>query len=113
MLNSGERRPKDDPIFDTLGSTDELTSSIGFAREFVKNETIKDQLHQIQCIIQDLQSLVATPSSSAKGNQLEKVKWEANHVTTIETWTDEMTRQLPQLKNFIIPVSQKQFKDGQ
>lgn len=33
-LFNGTRRPKDDHIFETLGTTDELNAALGLAREF-------------------------------------------------------------------------------
>ncbi|XP_075678722.1 corrinoid adenosyltransferase MMAB-like [Dermatophagoides pteronyssinus] len=89
-LFTGERRPKDDAIFEALGTTDELTSSIGLAREFINDPIILDELEQIQCILQDLQATVATPKSSSNEFQL-------------QIHTDK----LPPLRNFILPSGGK------
>ncbi|XP_054712621.1 LOW QUALITY PROTEIN: corrinoid adenosyltransferase MMAB-like [Uloborus diversus] len=100
-----ERRYKDDMIFEALGSTDELTSAIGFAREFLPEscEHIDKQLQEVQCIIQDLAAAVATPKSSSKQRHIEKTKFTGNHVETLEIWIDEHTKNLPPLNNFILP----------
>ena len=103
-LFTGERRPKDDHIFEALGTTDELSSVIGFSREFISDERLDGQLEHIQCCLQDLQSVIATPPASARGAQLTKVEWNAEHLVDVEKWTDEYTQQLPALKNFILPV---------
>ncbi|GIY57042.1 hypothetical protein CEXT_69891 [Caerostris extrusa] len=102
---SGERRNKDDNIFEALGTTDELTSTIGFAREFLPEscEHINKQLQEVQCIIQDLQAAVATPKSSGKQRHLDKTKFPPSHVDTLEQWIDEHTKTLPPLNNFILP----------
>lgn len=102
-LFSGERRPKDDVIFEALGTTDELTSNIGFAREFVSDKTIRNELEQIQCILQDLQATIATPKTSSNEFQLRKTKWNINHLVDLETWIDNHSEHLPPLKNFILP----------
>ncbi|KAG8176519.1 hypothetical protein JTE90_021810 [Oedothorax gibbosus] len=102
---SGERRNKDDSIFEALGTTDELTSTIGFAREFLPEtcENINKQLQEIQCILQDLASAVATPKSSSNERQAERTKFPIAHVDTLETWIDDHTKMLPPLNNFILP----------
>ena len=73
---SGERREKFDPIFEALGTSDELSSSIGHARSFMKSQKfaeIEGELCRIQCILQDLQSSIATPQNAPVG-MLEKVR---------------------------------------
>ncbi|XP_015906557.1 corrinoid adenosyltransferase MMAB [Parasteatoda tepidariorum] len=102
---TGERRYKDDDIFEALGTTDELTSAIGFAREFLPDscQNINIQLQEVQCIIQDLAASVATPKSSQKAYHEAKTKFPPEHVDVLENWIDEHTKTLPPLNNFILP----------
>lgn len=102
---TGERRSKDDDIFEALGTTDELTSSIGFAREFLPEscESINKQLQEVQCIIQDLSAAIATPKSSSKKSHEERTRFPVEHIDTLENWIDDHTKKLPPLNNFILP----------
>lgn len=102
-LFTGERRYKDDIRFEALGTTDELSSAIGLAREFVNDKIIRNELEQIQCILQDLQATVATPKSSANEFQQMKTKWNVNHLVELEDWIAVHSDKLPPLKNFILP----------
>lgn len=103
-LFTGERRSKSDCRFEALGATDELSSAIGLAREFVTCDKIDNQLEHIQCCLQDLQAVLATPEKTARDAHLVRVEWDAAHLTDVERWTDEHTQELPTLKNFILPV---------
>ncbi|XP_018524018.1 corrinoid adenosyltransferase [Lates calcarifer] len=106
---TGERRPKEDHIFEALGNTDELSSAIGLAREFCldKGHTFTDQLDKIQCILQDVGSNIATPRSSARESHIKRTKFTAQPITDLETWIDNFTKELPPLTNFILPSGGK------
>jgi len=104
-LYTGERRPKDDMIFEALGTTDELSSHIGLAMEFaLKNKhPYIGQLQRVQCILQDIGSCVATPASSARTSHLEKTAFNSRHTADLEEWIDKYSQELPPLENFILP----------
>ena len=76
-LFTGERRPKSDLIFEALGTIDELSSHLGLVIASVGNADYAylDQLQRIQCILQDIGSLVATPNSSARAAHKERVEF--------------------------------------
>jgi len=104
-LYTGERRPKNDLIFEALGNTDELSSLIGLAMEFAteNKHPYVEQLQRIQCILQDIGSSIATPTTSAREAHLEKTAFNARHTTDLEEWIDKYSDQLPALENFILP----------
>ncbi|XP_033947507.1 corrinoid adenosyltransferase MMAB [Pseudochaenichthys georgianus] len=106
---TGERRPKEDHIFEALGNTDELSSAIGLAREFCldKGHTFTYQLDKIQCILQDVGSNIATPQSSARESHISRTKFAAQPISDLETWIDKFTEELPPLTNFILPSGGK------
>eukprot|EP00842_Homolaphlyctis_polyrhiza_P004442 jgi/Hompol1/499/HPOL_002534-RA len=110
-LFNGERRPKDDLVFEALGTTDELSSMLGLALEF-SNESkngLEPKLHKIQCILQDIGSNLATPRTNANEKRLAKTVFDPNGELTVELekWIDELDEELPQLKNFILPSGGK------
>ncbi|XP_043094365.1 corrinoid adenosyltransferase [Puntigrus tetrazona] len=106
---TGERRPKEDHIFDALGTTDELSSAIGLAREFCvdSGHSFTNQLEKIQCVLQDVGSNIATPRSSARDSHIKKTKFSSQAVIELERWIDSFTEELPPLTNFILPSGGK------
>jgi len=104
-LYTGERRPKNDLVFEALGATDELSSHIGLAIAFAEKNKhpFVDQLVRVQCILQDIGSCIATPISSARESHLTKVGFSSRHTGELEDWIDEYSDDLPPLQNFILP----------
>ncbi|XP_062944175.1 corrinoid adenosyltransferase MMAB [Cynocephalus volans] len=106
---TGERRPKDDQVFEALGTTDELSSAIGFAVELIteKGHTFAEELQKIQCTLQDVGSALATPRSSAREAHLKHTAFEAGRILELEQWIDKYSSQLPPLTAFILPSGGK------
>ncbi|XP_053444786.1 corrinoid adenosyltransferase MMAB [Nycticebus coucang] len=106
---TGERRPKDDQVFEAMGTTDELSSAIGFAMELIeeKGHTFAKELQKVQCMLQDVGSALATPRSSAREAHLEHTAFEEGPILALEQWIDKYTSQLPPLTAFILPSGGK------
>lgn len=100
---SGERRRKDDDVFEALGATDELNSHVGYVRSVLRHDQLRDQLKWVQCLLQDLQAAIATPKSSSSVGLKVKTAFPAEHVDELERWIDEHMKQLKPLRNFILP----------
>ncbi|XP_029826194.2 corrinoid adenosyltransferase [Ixodes scapularis] len=100
---SGQRRRKDDAVFEALGTTDELNSHIGYIRAVLQHEELSDQLKTVQCLLQDLQASIATPKSSSSEGQRVKTAFPPEHVEELERWIDGHTSNLKPLRNFILP----------
>lgn len=100
VTSSGEKRPKDDRIFNAVGATDELSSYIGLAREFAKDgeHTYTDKLKRIQCILMDISASIL---KSSKPEQ--QVHLSTRHTKDLEEWIEEYSRQLPPLEKYVIP----------
>ncbi|KAG8455719.1 hypothetical protein GDO86_001780 [Hymenochirus boettgeri] len=102
---TGERRPKDNMVFEALGATDELNSAIGLAKEFSldANHVFVSELEKIQCILQDIGSNIATPLSCARESHKVRTSFSSEPVQELEEWIDKYTIQLPPLTSFILP----------
>uniref|UniRef100_A0A7M4FET2 Corrinoid adenosyltransferase MMAB n=2 Tax=Crocodylus porosus TaxID=8502 RepID=A0A7M4FET2_CROPO len=106
---TGERRSKDDQVFEALGTTDELSSAIGLASELSSESghTFAEQLHKVQCMLQDVGANIATPISSAREAHLKRTSFTEKPVLELEQWIDKYTEQLPPLTAFILPSGGK------
>lgn len=105
--NAKTRLPKTDPIFAALGNNDELTSHIGVAIEHARLDGRLEPLTprlitvsykgaicvQVQARIQDINSSLSKSDNEAAFDPKE-----------LESWIDEMDMQLPELRQFILPV---------
>ena len=89
---------------DAYGTLDELNSFLGLLKDYIKDETIKDILNNIQPKLFSIGSILATGKNQ---DIMEKVKIEKKDVKYIEFHIDSMNNELPELKNFIIPGGHK------
>ncbi len=102
-LFSGERVRKDHGRIEAYGDADELNSILGALMAAVP-ENQQDVCNELQCIQSDifhLSSWLATTPGSPAENALEEFK--ADKVTFLENAIDRMEKNLPVLKNFIMP----------
>jgi cob(I)alamin adenosyltransferase len=99
-LFSGGRVPKTHLRVEAYGTVDELNSVLGVARAHKPHSQTDTWLEQVQNQLFKLGADLATPLD-AKAEWV--VRMDADTITWLETTIDEMTAQLPELKNFILP----------
>lgn len=66
---AGNVHPKNDPLFECLGTIDELSSSLGLSYHYCHEPSIK----HIQRILQKIASLVATPAGHTLREKIDPV----------------------------------------
>ncbi len=92
---------KNDILFETLGTIDELSSNLGLAYHFVK----RDDILEIQKVLQQLNSLIATDPNSEIYARLEQLRPEV--VLWLENKMQEMLDLHPLEPRFALPGSEK------
>lgn len=98
-LYGGERVPKSSKRIDAYGTVDELNSWLGLILGHTQSEVVSDALKSIQEHLFILGADLATPS----GTDTRITRIEESHVQMLEHTIDEMNKDLPELKNFILP----------
>jgi len=93
-LTDGSRLRKDDALVEAMGTVDELNSVVGFAESQQTDEILRAALVQIQHDLFDLGGALSMPGHS--------VLTEA-HIEALESLVTEWNRDLPPLKEFILP----------
>jgi len=97
-LFSGERVEKDDLRVEAYGTVDELNSILGMAASLCRTDRTLEILNELQEQLfvggGELASGGETPSIGA----ISEEDWRV-----LEQWIDELTAQIPKLKNFILP----------
>ncbi|SDJ81915.1 cob(I)yrinic acid a,c-diamide adenosyltransferase [Salimicrobium halophilum] len=104
-LVHGDRVPKSHERVEAYGTCDEANSVIGVAVSFLRKEDFSGKedmlvnLNRIQTILFHVGAELATP----KGKE---VYWELKkeHIEELEHLIDEWDKELPELKNFILPT---------
>ena len=99
LLSTGAKRlPKDTLVFDVLGTLDELSSVIGIILATCSTSSIRNQLENIQNDLFDIGSCVAANNLSSRF-----MFNDSKLVENFEKQIDQMTGELPELRNFILP----------
>jgi cob(I)alamin adenosyltransferase len=99
-LFSGGRVPKHHLRVEAYGTIDELNSALGLARAFKASAQTDAWLETIQNQLFQLGADLATPQDAAAAWV---VRMDAAPVAWLEGLIDQMTAELPELKNFILP----------
>lgn len=98
-LFTGERIGKDTPRVATYGSVDEANSALAMARAFSEIPAVKQKIYDLQKILPHLMADLASLNKPALIR--------AADVQQLEDEMDEMDKNLPPLKNFVIPGDTK------
>ncbi len=103
-LMDGTRVSKDNARVDTYGSIDELNSQLGVVLAYLQDtpyETqLKDDLLTIQKDLLNIGSILANPKGKVGAKTVKHLDQQIGH---FEKRIDEMTAQMPELSNFILP----------
>lgn len=101
-LFGGERVRKDHPRIVAYGDVDELNAAIGSARSLNKDPEVDRILGRIQNDLFDVGALLATPKKeNLQGRASSFIG--PKDVTVLEEAIDRWDRELPPLRNFILP----------
>ena len=90
---------------DAYGTIDELNSFIGLLKDYIEDEKIKDLLNRIQIKLFSIGSFLS--AINKEGELSNKVKIKNIDIENIESEIDNFNKDLPKLKNFIIPGGHK------
>ncbi|KAK5644526.1 hypothetical protein RI129_005826 [Pyrocoelia pectoralis] len=96
---TGEVLPKDHNIFHAIGSTEELLSYVGIAREHAQESEHEycDKLKRIQTVIIDISTAI-----SRYGDKNKK-PLSSTYTKELEDWIYHYSKQLPPPERYIIP----------
>ena len=103
-LFDGTRVDKDDVRVDAYGTVDELNSQVGVVvahlLDTVYEEPLKSELLQIQDDLFTIGALLADPKEKVTKEFTEHL---TQRVQEFEKLIDNMTEEMPELKNFVLP----------
>lgn len=98
-LLGGRRLSKSHLRIEAYGTVDELNSHLGLVKDYQEDPGTRETLHQIQSQLFSIGSILA--SDPDKDIPLPEIS--ESHVTALEKAMDHMDKELPELKNFILP----------
>ena len=92
---------KDNDLVEVYGTLDELNSVLGTVSSEKLNGKLKKRLHQIQSDLFLISSELAAPE--IKDKKKFNLRFNEQYIHDLEDFIDEIQKQLPQLRNFILP----------
>lgn len=99
-LIGGTRISKADLRIEAYGTVDELNSYVGFLRDYALPSQMIDQLVEIQDRLFTLGSQLA---NDPEKSQMTLPPLYAEDLSNLEAWMDEMDKDLPPMKSFVLP----------
>lgn len=97
-LYDGARVRKDSVKVEAYGTVDELNSHLGFAKNFVEDEDVKEKIFKVQKKLFFVAGELATEDTSKFKNKIQE-----EHVTALEGWIDEYLEKIDKVDAFIVP----------
>ena len=97
-LFAGTRVSKSDARIEAYGTVDEANSWMAVLRDHIEQED-QDVLIQIQNTLFSIGSVLATE----KETSFKIPQVNINQIQSLEEWMDETNKDLPELKNFVLP----------
>ena len=101
-LSGGGRVDKNSLRIEVCGTVDELNSVVGVARSFTDVETVYTYIEKIQNDLFMLGSDITTPLMVGEKDTL-MIRIGQDHIDWLESKIDELSSEIPQLQNFILP----------
>ncbi len=102
-LVGGGRVKKSSARVRAYGEVDELNSVLGLAAEFVETAPAKKILHKLQRDLFVLGSELASPTQPTKSSTRHLPTVGVAMLTELESETEKLHKELPLLRNFILP----------
>eukprot|EP01064_Diplonema_japonicum_P034922 TRINITY_DN7396_c1_g1_i1.p1 TRINITY_DN7396_c1_g1~~TRINITY_DN7396_c1_g1_i1.p1 ORF type:complete len:322 (+),score=43.19 TRINITY_DN7396_c1_g1_i1:80-1045(+) len=103
-LFSGERRPKDDLVFEALGAVDECNSMVGISLEYCMENGLKEHLEKVQGKLMDVGSYIATPRDTSAPDKVNYTKFTESEVEEVEKLIDDLNSRMPKCRAFVLPT---------
>ncbi len=100
-LVGGTRVSKAHPRVEAYGTVDELISCLGVVRGYEIGNGLQKELHEIQIQLMNAAALLAADEHTSK--KIPAVTQEA--VVALENAIDEMDKNLPPLRSFVLPAA--------
>lgn len=99
-LFGGRRISKDDLRIEAYGTIDELNSCIGLLNNMIQQDDLRNHMLDIQAYLFVIGSNLA---ADPENNSIKVPALEVSKTNLLETWIDEMEKELKPLQYFVLP----------